>query len=330
MIVNRIKKTNADISILEKISSFTKYTVKNRVAAFFMYYELYRNYLDVVTRIVKKKYPIQAILRNGYHVTLHDYEETGALTRFLYMAKNLGNNVEFDINEDKLTFLSLPYWNNDSKVTLYGSITNGDAVGVFFENIYGNIPVFGKTVIDIGANIADSSIYFALRGAKKVIGLEPFPKNYEMAKRNVESNNLSDKITLMLAGCAASQGFVTISAYDNDKSWVGSSLKNSSQGFKVPLLTLEDILKQNNLQNGELNILKMDCEGCEYESILSATRDTIRSFSHIQIEYHYGYKDLKYKLEENGFIVSVSKPQLLHPIRTSDWFYYGDIYAKLA
>jgi FkbM family methyltransferase len=253
-----------------------------------------------------------------------------SLTTLLLITKNYPNEVEFDIKENKTTFLSLPYATNNPKVTLYGSITNGDAVGVFFENIYGNLPVFGKTVIDIGANIADSSIYFALRGAKKVIGLEPFPKNYEIAKRNVESNNLSDKITLLLAGCGAKRGFVTISAYDNDKSWVGSSVKNSSEGFKVPLLTLEDILKQNNLQNGELNILKMDCEGCEYESILLASRDALRSFSHIQIEYHYGYKDLKYKLEENGFIVSVSKPQLLHPIRTSDWFYYGDIYAKLA
>jgi FkbM family methyltransferase len=298
--------------------------------AFLVYYKLYRNYLDIIACILRNKYPIEAIARNGYRLTVHDHIEIMSLTTLLLITKNYPNEVEFDIKENKTTFLSLPYATNNPKVTLYGSITNGDAVGVFFENIYGNLPVFGKTVIDIGANIADSSIYFALRGAKKVIGLEPFPKNYEIAKRNVESNNLSDKITLLLAGCGASQGFVTISAYDNDKSWVGSSVKNSSEGFKVPLLTLEDILKQNNLQNGELNILKMDCEGCEYESILSATRDTIRSFSYIQIEYHYGYKDLKYKLEENGFIVSVSKPQLLHPIRTSDWFYYGDIYAKLA
>ena len=99
------------------------------------------------------------------------------------MTKNLGNNVEFDIKEDKVTFLSLPYWNNNSKLTLYGSITNGYAVGVFLENFYGNLPVSGKTVIDIGANIADSSIFFALRGAKKVIGLELFPKNYEMAEK---------------------------------------------------------------------------------------------------------------------------------------------------
>jgi FkbM family methyltransferase len=297
--------------------------------AFLVYYKLYRNYLDIIACILRNKYPIEAIARNGYRLTVHDHIEIMSLTTLLLITKNYPNEVEFDIKENKTTFLSLPYATNNPKVTLYGSITNGDAVGVFFENIYGNLPVFGKTVIDIGANIADSSIYFALRGAKKVIGLEPFPKNYEIAKRNVESNNLSDKITLLLAGCGAKRGFVTISAYDNDKSWVGSSVKNSSEGFKVPLLTLEDILKQNNLQNGELNILKMDCEGCEYESILLASRDVLRSFSHIQIEYHYGYKDIKYKLEENGFIVSVSKPQLVPNIDNSNRLYIGNIYARL-
>jgi len=91
-----------------------------------------------------------------------------------------------------------------------------------------------------------------------VIELEPFPGNYEMAKKNVESNNLSDKITLLLAGCAANHGFITIN--QSDKSWVGSSVKNSSHGFKVPTLTLGDILKQNNLQNGESmqNVLKIE------------------------------------------------------------------------
>lgn len=328
MIVNRITRTDADISILEKISSHANFIVDYRVKAFFLYYKLYRNYLNILTRIVRKKYPIKATLRNGYNITLHDYTEMVSLTHFLSMAENHRNEVEYDIKENKTTFLSLPYRNNNSKVTLYGSITDSDAVGVFLGNIYENLPVVGKTVIDIGANIADSSIYFAIRGAKKVIALEPFPNNYEMAKRNVESNNLSDKITLLLAGCAANQGFVTINPFD--KGSVLSSVKNSSQGFKVPLLTLGDILKQNNLQNGELNILKMDCEGCEYESLLSANRDVIRSFNYIQIEYHYGYKDLKYKLEENGFIVSISKPKLIHPIGTSNRMYVGEIYAKLA
>jgi FkbM family methyltransferase len=328
-LVSTIKRSNENISILEKITSQMHFIVKNRVMAFFIYYKLYRNYLNVIIRILRKKYPIEVILRNGHHITLHDHIEIMSLTSFLLVAKNHSNEVEYNIKENKTTFLSLPYANNNSKVTLYGSITNSEAVGIFLDNVYENLPVVGKTVIDIGANIADSSIYFAVRGAKKVIGLEPFPKNYEMAKRNVESNNLSDKITLLLAGCAANQGFVTISPFD--KSWVGSSVKNSNQGFKVPMLTLEDILKQNNLQNRESiqNILKMDCEGCEYESILSASRDVIRSFSYIQIEYHYGYKDLKYKLEENGFIVSITKPKLIPNSENGNRMYVGNIYARL-
>jgi FkbM family methyltransferase len=327
LFASTVKRGNKNISLLEKITSHIKFLLISRLRAFFIYCELYRNYLDVIIHVIKKKYPMEVILRNGYHVTIDDYVEIVTLTYFLSLIKNHPNEVEYDIKENKTTFLSLPYANNNSQVTLYGSITNGDAA-VFLDNVYGNLPVVGKTVIDIGANIADSSIYFAIRGAKKVISLEPFPKNYEMAKKNIELNNLSDKITLLLAGLAGNQGFVTISP--SDKSWLGSSIKNSSQGLKVPIITLEDILKQNNLQDGELNILKMDCEGCEYEPILSASRDVLRSFSHIQLEYHYGYKDLKCKLEQNGFIVSITKPMSAPGIENSGWQYYGFIYARLA
>jgi FkbM family methyltransferase len=322
-----IKSSDKNISTLEKISSHTNHIVKTRGIVFFVYYKLYRNYLDILTRVVRKKYPIDAILRNGHHVTIHDYSQMICLNNLLSLAENHSNEVEYDIKENKTAFLSLPYWNNNSKVTLYGSITDGDAAEIFLGNIYENLPVAGKTVIDIGANIADSSIYFAVRGAKKVVALEPFPQNYEIAKRNIKSNNLSDKIILLLAGCAANQGFITINPFD--KVSIFSSIENSSQGLKVPLLTLGDILEQNNLQSGELHILKMDCEGCEYESLLSASREVIRSFSHMLIEYHYGYKNLKYKLEENGFIVSVGKPTFVHPFGTSYRGYNGFIYAKL-
>jgi predicted RNA methylase len=50
-------------------------------------------------------------------------------------------------------------------------------------DFYRFLRVEGKIVIDIGVNIADSSIYFALKGADKVIAIEPFPRNYETAKK---------------------------------------------------------------------------------------------------------------------------------------------------
>lgn len=54
-------------------------------------------------------------------------------------------------------------------------------------------------------------------------------------------------------------------------------------------------------------MLKMDCEGGENDSILSASEDTLRNFSHIMVEYHYWYKNLKRKLEKGSFNVSVTR-----------------------
>ncbi len=44
---------------------------------------------------------------------------------------------------------------------------------VFDCGEYGVLDVSGKVVIDVGASIGDSAIYFALKGARKVIAIEP-------------------------------------------------------------------------------------------------------------------------------------------------------------
>ena len=92
-------------------------------------------------------------------------------------------------------------------------------------------------------------------------------------------------------------------------SGVGSHLvkEDPNQGTRVPLLTLESILDQNEAPPGGI-ILKMDCEGCKYNCLLSASHDTLQRFSHMQIEYHYGYKNLREKLQKSGFRVSISRP----------------------
>lgn len=74
------------------------------------------------------------------------------------------------------------------------------------------------------------------------------------------------------------------------------------------MLTLKHILNQNNIDSGA--VLKMDCEGCEYDSIISSDQYTLQKFDDIQIEYHHGYRNLKEKLERSGFKVSVTCPGL--------------------
>ncbi|WOE50948.1 FkbM family methyltransferase [Sulfuracidifex metallicus] len=51
-------------------------------------------------------------------------------------------------------------------------------------------------VVDIGANIGDSAIYFALKGASHVYAFEPLPSVYKVALENIKLNSLDDKITL--------------------------------------------------------------------------------------------------------------------------------------
>ena len=88
-----------------------------------------------------------------------------------------------------------------------------------------------------------------------------------------------------------------------------SNIQDFENGIKVVLTSLKSILDENNLSEDDEIVLKMDCEGCEYETILSADQKTLQRFKQIQLEYHYGYNNLRAKLEKSGFKVSVSKPK---------------------
>ncbi len=63
---------------------------------------------------------------------------------------------------------------------------------IFKDGAYAALQVKGKTVIDIGASIGDSSIYFALNGARMVYGFETDRARYSAAKANLELNGIEN------------------------------------------------------------------------------------------------------------------------------------------
>jgi hypothetical protein len=263
---------------------------------------------------MRKKYPISAKLQNGNCIVINNETALHFLTHAC-----TSRAVKVDLNEDNATIIPslLESVSENTQPVILNGITNSDLISVYVKNEYQNLPVKDKIVIDIGAQIADSSIYFALKGASKIIAIEPFFKSYMLAKHNVYSNNLQGKIEVMLAKCE------------------GSS-QQCVQG--VDTVTLGDILNKNNILGNEI-ILKMDCEGYEYEIILNASTELLRRFEYIQIEYHSGYKNLKEKLEKNGFSVQASKPiakrvdyepksYMLSRYEKGDWQYLGYLWAK--
>lgn len=306
------------MSIFDYFLSYTFY-FKAKVQGFILLRNTYANYFRILLDILRKRYPIEAVFRENKKTVLL----TPSQVFFIGSLKDR-KGFRYDIANDLLTISLrlLPHTANSepkrTHVKLYGCANNGDILSVFINNEYSFLPVGGKTVIDIGANIGDSSIYFFLCGASKVIGLEPFPNNFELAKKNIESNDLSDSIDLIIGGLAENTSYISIGPDQTGDSV--SRFRSFKEGIKIPLMTLDDILNENKIVPTEC-ILKMDCEGCEYDTIIPASPRTLQMFSHIQIEYHNGYKNLKEKLEQSGFAVSFTRPKA--------WKgeYFGYIYA---
>ncbi|MEM3245923.1 MAG: FkbM family methyltransferase, partial [Candidatus Micrarchaeaceae archaeon] len=174
----------------------------------------------------------------------------------------------------------------------------------FFEEQYLWLDVKGKDVVDIGANIGDTAIYFSIKGAKHVYAFEPYPYSYNLAKRNLAENKLEKVVTILNNGVGPNPSKIKIKA--DYKNYFGTDLKSFNSGKEIRIITLEDIIKQYRINNG---ILKMDCEGCEYGIVLNAKKETLQKFEQIMIEYHYGYKNLIGKLEDAGFKTKITIPR---------------------
>ena len=206
-----------NISFFECIKSWLHFLKRYPLypLALTSFYRSYDNYISITVCFWKRRYPIKATLRNGKTVTIknertlkflwHTIPEDGIL-------HGLGYDIRLDTEKEISTIRSC---SKNSEISLHDSINNGDVFEIFLKSQYGILPVNDAIVIDVGANIGDSSIYFALQGAKRIIAVEPFPRNYVIAKENVKLNNLSKKINVVLAGCGSETCFADVSCREN-------------------------------------------------------------------------------------------------------------------
>ncbi|MFP3319063.1 MAG: FkbM family methyltransferase [Acidilobus sp.] len=128
----------------------------------------------------------------------------------------------------------------------------------------------GRDVIDVGVNVGDTALYFVLNGARKVIAVEPLPNVAKCAEENMRLSGATDKVKVINA--ALSDEPVSVPCdYDVLLSRYFSTLKGNGL-CKVPGITLGDLL--NMVKDPYL--LKMDCEGCEAEAVLSPERERLK------------------------------------------------------
>lgn len=254
------------------------------------YKKTYKNWLTVILSVMLQKDHV-AIMRNGSIIP----------TLFLSIqVKELearSMKPEYDNDADVLSF---EY--KGKLVRLNGTALNGDIDGIFCDGNYGFLDVDGKYVIDVGCNIGDSAMYFALNGAKKVLGYEPYPRVYKLAVENVRKMNLSDVILVFNAGTGSENSHMEIADLIETTAIPISAVQS---GIEIPIISLNDVISQ--IPSSDI-MLKMDCEGCEYDALLKIEPENFRKLKKIVMEYHHGPETLVSLFKDMGYWCSASEP----------------------
>ncbi len=159
-----------------------------------------------------------------------------------------------------------------------------DDLGVVYETFeleqYNIGPeLSGRLVVDVGANIGDSAIYFAKRGAR-VIGLEPSPSVFRRALENIALNGAENQTQIVNAALCYTRGARLKEAKILSESSQVSIKPVGKSGFNVRCVTLCELLGSE-----EPFLIKADCEGCEYQ-LFEQEYDIVRRAKYVIVEVH--------------------------------------------
>lgn len=166
---------------------------------------------------------------------------------------------------------------------------------IFEENVYqvldGHLRHSGVAV-DIGGNIGAFSIYAAALGAKKVYTYEPDSLNYPVLTANVERNGFADIIHPAQLGVSGTSGDAELLQGQGASFLLGCKIPTPEAAKRakdapietVHTTTLERIFVENDIT--KCDILKVDCEGSEYQIMEAVPSEILRRIRYITMEFH--------------------------------------------
>jgi FkbM family methyltransferase len=194
---------------------------------------------------------------------------------------------------------------------------------IFVKGIYDQAIVSlrgGAVVIDVGANIGLFTLAAAQRGAR-VYCFEPMVENLSLLRENISLNGYGDRVFASELAVSCNEGEMEFFVKEGDTGGATGYVEVHQDWFErgrvkrqvhkrmVTCITLSDALSRC---DGRCDLLKMDCEGAEYDIFEYVDGVTLGQIGSIMLEYHPYHRDVRSitdKLERSGFVVTV-RPEI--------------------
>lgn len=168
---------------------------------------------------------------------------------------------------------------------------------IFMADVYEMDALVGQlpaepVIVDVGANAG----YFAIQLLSKIekatlYAYEPMPANVKTFQSTIEQNPRLQQSIRLFQMAVTGQPLDKLELYaeaEENNQVVASRFagfnQNNTQTITVPCITLTDIIQQNNLQ--KIDLLKLDCEGSEYDILYHTAPELIKRINRMVIEVH--------------------------------------------
>jgi len=167
-----------------------------------------------------------------------------------------------------------------------------------------------SVVVDVGAHIGAFSVMVANVSAR-VLSFEPEPSNFQMLKKNVELNSLTN-ISIFEMAVSGVSGDQRLAVYEDGSTGTHSLYRTGERGAavverRVKAISIAEIIENEGLSR--IDFLKLDCEGAEHDILRTMSPNTAAKITHMAMETHGVHRDISIdlcgRLQELGFELRV-------------------------
>jgi FkbM family methyltransferase len=177
-----------------------------------------------------------------------------------------------------------------------------------FYELCGYAVQAGWTVVDVGAGIGEFTVFAAQQRAGRVLAFEPFPQSFALLEENVRLNHAA-VVEMFPVAVGSKTGSLTLDLSGGEPLQFQSRTVDAVTGqqqLQVPCWSLGEVFERTGMQHCDL--LKLDCEGAEYDILMKSDVECLQKIERIVMEYHdgvteYQHDDLSRFLQEHGYRV---------------------------